>query len=359
MPDESTAPLRYVSEEWKGEIVGVPAMFMALGVFLRYPGKYMLEYFLEPALSRSILMTLTVFLTLFAVYVAYRFGAQFRADRRVLWDYSVNHLRIGTWVAGVNIMAVLLFPISPIIAKITHAFGLLLWGSYITWIVRMAVRGELRGGNLSGTVFLTTVATQSVVVVFMTIFGEHVSEFLPWLIMLNVLGIIFYWISFALMWVAGGFVEPLLNWVPQNNITHGALSITMLAAQMIEESMPGSLSYFHLVIQVAWVITSLFFLSSLFYELYLILSRKKQLLGFQLGNYARNFTYSMFFACSFYGYVYSHQSVMKDILNPSTLLAMGFVALFVNLWELTHQSSIVLFRRTRMNQLFRFDSENE
>lgn len=341
-------PLRYVSRTWQQEIIGVPAMFMALGVFLLYPGRHIIEYFLEPSLSRSVLDGLGTFLILFALYVVARFGAQLRLDARVLWNYSLDHFRIGTWVAGVNVLAVVMYPLAPLTAKITHLFAWLLCMLYMGWLVVMVVRGEFKSGNLSGTVFLATVAIQSLVVSFMTVFAEFIGDFLAMLIILNVLGIIFYWISFALMWVVGGFVEPLVHWVPQNNITHGALSITMLAAQMIENSIPGSLPYFHFVIQVAWVITSLLFLSSFIYELRLIILSKKPLLRFQLGNYARNFTYGMFFACSFYGYVYPHPSIMKEVLNPAALLALGFLVLFVNLWEVVHQISTVLIPRTSL-----------
>ncbi len=348
MESASGTPFRYVSRTWQQEIIGVPAMFMALGVFLLYPGKYIIGHFFEPTLGRSILDGLGIVLLLYALYVGARFGAQLRLDARVLWNFSHDHVRMGTWVAGVNILAVVMYPLAPLPAKITHLLAWFICVLYMGWLAMMVVRGKLKGGNLNGTVFLATVATQSLVVGSMTVFAGSIGEILAMLIIVNVLGIIFYWISFALMWVVGGFVEPVVNWVPQNNITHGALSITMLAAQMIENSIPGSLPYFHFVIQVAWVITSLLFFSSFLYEVSLIILRRKPLLQFQLGNYARNFTYGMFFACSFYGYAYPHPSIMKTVLNPPALLVLAFLVLFMNLWELVNQTSSALIPRTRL-----------
>ncbi|MEX1276257.1 MAG: hypothetical protein WEE20_10000 [Bacteroidota bacterium] len=348
MNSPRNTPLRYVSETWQQEIIGVPAIFMALGVFLLYPGKYIIGHFFNPPLDRTILDGLGIVLVLFALYVVARFGAQLWLDARVLWNFSPGHFRIGTWVAAVNIVAVVMYPIVPPVAIIAHLLAWLLWCVYMVWLMKMVVRGELKGGNLTGTVFLVTVATQSLVLGCMTVFAGHIGDLLPVLIVINVLGIIFYWISFALTWVVGGFVEPLVHWVPQNNITHGALSITMLAAQMIENSMPGSLPYFHFVIQAAWVITCLLLLLSLIYEVFLITNRKQPLLRFQPGNYARNFTYGMFFACSYYGYVYSHPSIMKTVMNPPALLTLGFLVLLVNAWEVMNHILTGLMPRTRL-----------
>lgn len=335
----------YASGVWGSEIIGVPAMFMALGIFLLYAGKYLFEVVFGQNISGTILVVLSLMLFIFAIYVIYLFIVQLIRDRKVLWNYTLNHFRMGTWVAGVNILASVLTPIAISAARLFYGIGCFLWVLYLIWLVKMVFKGDLKGGNVNGTVFLSTVATQSVVVAFMRVWPDHVTDFIYWLITLNVVGIIFYWIAFGLVWVVGGIVGPLVDWMPQNNITHGALSITMLAAQMIEDNMPGTLPYFHYVIQAAWVITAVFFIWFLLYEVYLLVSKKKQLLTFYLGNYARNFTYGMFFACSYYGYTYSHSSVMKDVLNPALLLLLAIVVLGVNVWELTHQISSSLFQR--------------
>lgn len=320
-------------------------MFMAFGILLRFPGPYLLEKTAGVLPAERIVAVLTVLLLVFALFVMIRFVMQAVRDLRVLWDYSANHFRIGTWVAGFAVLAALMHGLVPLIAQILFAVAIMLWVLYLAWLIGMALRERLQGGNLNGTVFLSTVATQSVVIAFMVVFPDQIAGFLPWLIMVNVFGIALYWISFALVWVAGGFRQPFREWVPQNNITHGALSISMLSAQMIEEALPGSLPYFHLVIQVAWVATALMVAGSLAYEVWLVAVRKAPLLEFQLGNYARNFTYGMFFACSFYGFMYPHPSVMKLVLDPSLLAILGLAVLAVNVWELGHQLSGVLARR--------------
>lgn len=336
---------QFASREWREEIIGVPAMFMAFGIFLRYPAPYLLERMVGSESSDRIVTVLGVLLLLFALFVVLRFLSQAKRDRRVLWDYSPNHFRMGTWVAGFAVLATLFHAQSLLLAQALFVVSVILWMLYLSWLTVMAFREKLQGGKLNGTVFLSTVATQSIVIAFMVIFPGHVADFLPWLIILNVFGIALYWISFSLVWVAGGFRRPFRQWVPQNNITHGALSITMLSAQMIEESIPGSLPYFHLVIQVAWVATALMVVGSHVYEVWLVIGRKVPLLNFHLGNYARNFTYGMFFACTYFGYMYPHPSIMKLVLDPGLLAILGTVVLAVNVWELGHQLLGVKFRR--------------
>lgn len=330
-----SANTRFASKVWKEEIVGVPAMFMAFGIFLLYPGPYLLQRVAGQKITELVVGVLVLLLVLFGMLVLYKFVTQVRMDVTVLWNYSTNLFRMGTWTAGVAVLAALASKHVPFLGYALFFLALLLWGFYLVWLVIMAGRNKLGGGNLNGTVFLSTVATQSVVVSFMTVFPDQIGDFLPWLIIMNVFGIALYWISFALVWVAQGFLRPLAEWVPQNNITHGALSITMLSAQMIEETIPGSLPYFHLVIQIAWAATSVLFLCSLAYEGRLVVTGKGSLLKFQLGNYARNFTYGMFFACSYYGYMYPNPSLMKLVLNPSLLLVLALIVLLVNMWELT------------------------
>lgn len=338
--------MQYASSIWGKEIIAVPAMIMALGIFLLYAGQFFFSHLIGETLSNEIIFVLSCSLGLFTLYFAHRFIHQIIKNRKVVWDYTLDHFTIGTWIAGVNIVGSIFLSIEPLLAKILFAIGITLWIFYMFWLVKMVFRGEMKSANLTGVVFLTTVATQSVVVTFIRVFPLHIADFIYGLISLNVLGIVFYWISFALVWVAPGIIEPLTKWVPQNNITHGALSITMLAAQMIEDNMPGTLPYFHFVIQAAWIAATVFFLLSIYYEIRLIVMHKKPLLKFRMSNYARNFTYGMFFACSYYGYTYQHPSIMKTFLNPTILFVLAVVVLLVNVWEMSNQIFISLFNRS-------------
>jgi hypothetical protein len=330
-------PQRFASRTWQAEIVGAPAMIMALGVFLRYPGMYLFERLMDPADARAVFVAGAYLLSFIAAFILVRFVQQAVLDRSILIGLTDEHFRIGTWVAGLNVLAATLSSVEPVWAEFAHAMAWPMWVLYAGWLVMMTVRRKLDPVRLNGTVFLSTVATQSMVIGFMTVHPGLVSDAIALLIVLNVLGIITYWISFTLTWVAGGLSDPLSGWVPQNNITHGALSITMLAAQMIEESMPGSLPYFHLVIQIAWCATALMVAASVVYELSLIRNRKKDLLRFRLGNYARNFTYAMFFASTYFGYFYSHPSIMKTFFSPSLLTMLALLVAAVNVWESFNQ----------------------
>ena len=320
-------------------------MVMAFGIFLLYPGQFLLHAAVGVERGESFLRFLSIGLALFAIFVLYRFAAQFVRDRTVLWDLTVDHIRIGTWIAGLNVLASIANRFDSLTASLLMVGGWIVWGGYIVWLLKMTVRRQFAGGDLNGSIFLTTVATQSIVISFVKVWPAGISDYIYLLISINVLGIVFYWISFALVWIASGIVGPIKNWIPQNNITHGALSISMLAAQMIEEHMPGTLPYFHFVIQIAWVTASVFVVSSLVLEIYLVVSETKDLLTFRMTNYARNFTYAMFFACTYYGYTYPQPSVMKTVLNPTLLLTLAGIVLIINVWELSHQLYETWFRR--------------
>lgn len=312
-------------------------MVMALGIFLMYPGRYLAESLMDHELARWTLLILTLAICAFGAYVIFRFAAQAVIDRTVLWNHTLDHIRIGTWVAGLNVLAVLFHGLIPLVAQVLHGLAWAVWIGYMIWLVQMTWKKQFVGGGLTGSLFLTTVATQSLIAGFVRVLPDHVSEWIYLLISMNVFGIILYWISFALVWIAGGFVGPVERWIPQNNITHGALSISMLAAQMIEERIPGTLPYFHYVIQLAWVTTTIFLVLALVYETTAVLRRTTDLLTFRMTNYARNFTWGMYFACTYYGYTYAPPSLMKGLLNPAMLTLLAVLVLTMNAWELGRQ----------------------
>lgn len=338
----------YASPGWRADIIGTPAMVMAYGICIVYPCQYILAFLFGDALREAIVLVLSGMLSLFALFVMFRFARQFARNRSVLWAHTIDHLRIGTWIAGLNVMSAVLAGIDIWVARFLHAAGCALWLLFVVWLVKMTIRKEFRNRDLNGSVFLSTVATQSVAIGFVRAWPDLVPEYIHLLISVNVIGIVFYWIAFGLVWVAGGLLGPIRDWAVQNHITHGALSISMLVAQMIEEAIPGTLPYFHFVIQVAWGTATLLVAAMMAYEISLIALRKKDLLAFNMKNYARNFTLGMYFACTFYGYSYSHPSIMKSLLTPEVLLAIAFVVATVNVWELGHQVYLLAFPSLRV-----------
>ncbi len=165
----------------------------------------------------------------------------------------------------------------------------------------------------------------------------HDEILLRGLLVLNALGIVLYCVFFYLIWIVHGVKAQIANWVPPNNITHGALSISLLAAEMIAVRMVTPSSLLHAAIDVIWVVDALLFMVIVVTELWLVVSGVQPLLSFQVSNFARNFTYGMFFACTYYGYTHIEQSIIQSICSPWMLLVLAGVVFVVNIWEVSRQ----------------------
>ena len=331
-----SATTRHASAAFGPELVGSPAIVMAIGIFLLFAARFLLEPLFEVELVNDIIWSGAILLGVFSAYLVTLFIMQLKKDHTVLWDYSPNFFRIGTWVAGTNVLARVLQPLSTIVGTVLSVAGWILWVLYMAWLIRAALRTRLHQ-EINGTAFLTTVATQSVVLNILGLWSGHGEVLLRGLLVLNALGIVLYCVFFYLIWIVRGVKLQIANWVPPNNITHGALSISLLAAEMIVVRMVAPSPLLHTAIDVVWVIDAALFVVIAVTELRLVISGMKPLLSFQVSNYARNFTYGMFFACTYYGYTRLEGSIMNSLFNPGMLLVLAGVVFIVNIWEVSRQ----------------------
>jgi hypothetical protein len=53
----------------------------------------------------------------------------------------------------------------------------------------------------------------------------------------------------------------------------------------------------------------------------------------EYGNYARNFTYGMYFACTWYGFRNIEGFLARRVFSDGWFLALALVVLALNLWE--------------------------
>lgn len=323
-------------------LVASPGMVMALGIFLKFSGVFLLEKVLnEPLLSYS-LTALAILLGAWAAYLAYLLIDQAFKNRKVVWDYTVAHFAIGTWVAGINVWSTVIAPISHETAMAANAVGWALWVLYMIWLMKMVFHTEQRM-KVHGVIFLTTVATQSVVVSTSVIYPDA-SQLLRVLLALNIFGVVLYCIHFYMIWIMNGVKYQLENWVPPNNITHGALSITILATELIAINNPD-VPYLKTAISITWIIAACLFLIVFLIELSKLLKTPTAILTFQMPNYARNFTYGMFFACTYVGYMKLPELVMHQVFSGTALLILAMVVLLVNGWEVGHQIRVTSLAR--------------
>lgn len=331
-----SATTRYASAAFGPELVGSPAIVMAIGIFLLFAARFLLEPLVDAELVNDIVWSGAILLGMFSVYLVILFIVQLKKDHTVLWDYSPNFFRIGTWVAGTNVLARVLQPLSTIAGTVLSIAGWILWLLYMTWLIRTVLRNRLHQ-EINGTAFLTTVATQSVVLNILGLWSGYDAILLRGLLVLNALGIVLYCVFFYLIWIVRGVKLQIANWVPPNNITHGALSISLLAAEMIAVRTVSLAPFLRTSIDVVWVIDAVLFVGIAVTELWLVVSGVKTLLSFQISNYARNFTYGMFFACTYYGYTHLEASIMNSLFNPGMLLMLAGVVCIVNIWEVSRQ----------------------
>ncbi len=328
------------------DLVASPGMVMAFGIFINFSCSFLLEKFLTGSLLSYSLAVLAVLLGGWAAYLAYRLVDQAFNNRKAVWNYTVGHFAIGTWVAGTNVWSMTIEPVSHGTAMAANAVGWTLWVLYMIWLAKMVRHTEHRM-KINGLVFLTTVATQSVVVSTSVIY-PNASQLLYVLLALNILGIVFYCfycVQFCLVWIVIGVKQQLQNWVPPNNITHGALSISILAAELIAINNPD-VPYLQTAIEVTWVLTASLFLIVFLIELNKLLRKPKTILSFQIPNYARNFTYGMFFACTYVGYTRLPGLVMHQVFSGPALFILAGVVLLVNVWELSHQIQVTSAKPT-------------
>jgi hypothetical protein len=270
-------------------------------------------------------------LTALYAFIAVLFVLQLRRDPEVLWSCTVDHFAIGTWVAGTNVLARVIHPAYPVVGKGLTIAGWLLALMYAYWVT-MAIGRTTLFERVNGIAFLTTVALQSVVLTSGAFLAEPSEGVLRGLFVLNVIGLLVYAFCFSRVWTLSTIRRQIETWAPVNNITHGALSISVLAAETLAAKMAAPPAFLLRAIETVWAVSACFFVTTLLLEVGLI-ARGRNLLSFRVSNYARNFTYGMFFACTYHGVTHFPQSLMGTIVTRPALLVLAVMVAAVNLWE--------------------------
>ncbi|TDK59779.1 hypothetical protein E2K98_17795 [Bacillus salipaludis] len=224
--------------------------------------------------------------------------------REIHYSNPINRFGIGTWVAGTSICTILIakqFTEWALIAKIISYFNFCLWFFYV--LICIQAFFELNSKRLSekvhGILLLTTVSTQSLVLVMSSVYKKVPIAVDHFFIML---GLCFYLISAFiivkryLMKSSSWSIEK--DWNNTNCILHGALSITGLAcirSQSVNEQ----------VIIAIWVCAATIFVIVESIEIYRMYKRMKSLglktaiFIYDLSQWSRVFTFGMFFTFTY------------------------------------------------------------
>lgn len=243
-------------------------------------------------------------LSLFAIaaFIAWSdAGAWMRGTFHWHTDVPGDRFGIGTWVAGGSLLAetvLLAFPGWRTVAIVLAVLSLLVWLWFLTVIARAfreIVPSPARH-HVTGYILLSTVATQAVAIVAPALFPGEVPR--PLLAVPVILGYLLYVLGASLVaqryrpdhsWSLAD------DWDTSNCILHGAMSISGLAG-IVTGVLPSPW------IDATWLWVAAVFLMIEGIELARARSRvrrygwRKGLLTYHVSQWARNFTFGMFYA---------------------------------------------------------------
>ncbi|HET7627178.1 MAG TPA: hypothetical protein VFK44_02215 [Bacillales bacterium] len=147
----------------------------------------------------------------------------------------LNRFAIGTWIAGTSVLGNVLVKHSPawrVFLESLALFNIVLWLGYVV-LCLVTFHHMFRApyvNRVHGVLLLSTVSTQSIVLLVHNVFAVFSDTINALLVSL---GVFFYMIGFALIiyrFRRLGRNELIHDWLPSNCILHGAMSITGLAA---------------------------------------------------------------------------------------------------------------------------------
>src|SRR5690625_3913689 len=203
---------------------------MANGIFLI--GAVKAFPLLDILLGRYLAFILLIIWMVIYVRLSIQF---FRLDFLIPYlRHPVDSFTIGTWIAGVSVLCNVLLRYFPEILMVTQAIALLntvLWLFFLVNCLhnfKRLIGKELEHG-VHGAILLSTVGTQSIIILLNNVFFQFPSYFIIGVI---VLGLLFY-IKGIILMIKGYLIRQNWtladNWANTNCIIHGALSITGLA----------------------------------------------------------------------------------------------------------------------------------
>lgn len=215
----------------------------------------------------------------------------------------INRFAIGTWIAGTSICMIVVsqqnFNWEIFVETITF-INIGFWILYMIICLKTfyEIAKKRVANKVHGILLLTTVSTQSVVILLNTVF-DTVPTYVSRSIIL--LGIVLYLISiwFIIKRYAKEFWLLENDWNNTNCILHGAISITGIAS-LVSNSVPYPL------VLLIWICASITFVMIEFIECQRGVKRiklfgfKKGLFTYNVTQWARIFTFSMYYTLTYY-----------------------------------------------------------
>ena len=274
------------------------AIAMAIGIFVLGA----LQRLPVPVATLTQLLTLEG-LIVWAYIAASYVRSYFRGTFHNHTDDPVGCFAVGTWVAGTAVLARLIAIVLPVWRPLVLALAvltLLVWLWYLVLITRRyrIILDSPSRLHTTGRVLLATVSTQSLVLLIEQLFPGQVPVVLAagliWL------GYLFYGLGFVLIlqrYLRQAHWRLADDWDNTNCILHGAMSITVLAA-LESRALPDSL----ILATWLWVLAMFVVVEGI--EIARLVARvraygwRRAVATYQVSQWARNFTFGMFYAAT-------------------------------------------------------------
>ncbi|MCM3569276.1 hypothetical protein [Neobacillus mesonae] len=307
---------------------------MAIGIFiqgvlLNYLGSSFFQHNLGKILS---IINLSLWFAFILSFFITCLDGKFKDEH---YSNPINRFGMGTWVAGTSISGVLFFKQFSqwgIISEIIAFINIILWGIYIAISLKTFVEifQTKSYRNVHGILLLTTVSTQSIVLLVNTVFKG-----LPSFANLSLLIIGFCLYLVCVFFILNRYFHRSwsieMDWNNTNCILHGALSITGVACIA---SGNVHIDLIRFIWRAAFIL--LLLVESIEgYRLFRRINRfgfKNAIFIYDVSQWSRVFTFAMFytFTALFHGHLFIGSIVIDTILKAGV-----WVILLLLIIELT------------------------
>jgi len=327
---------------------GSGAIVMAIGIFIN--GAIVHFPFLNTEFAPALAMIL--FLLFLFIAISYIVDTLQGKVSKMHFANPVGSFAVGTWIAGTSVCGIALcqrLPEWKPLVQVLVIGNIGLWCYFVYRAVGSFLHFFSAGAwrKVHGVLFLSTVSTQSLVIVWKAAFGASTAYALiaPWVILF---GVLLYVVSFYLILrryaAEGADIDLDGGWFNTNCITHGAMSITGLASA-VSGVVPPDLTLLIWVWAVSWFVII---------ELVEVVRavKRTRLHGLAIGlfiydptQWSRNFTFGMLYAFSL-NFKISQSAASGTLLIPlhqAVLQYFAWVVLILLLLE------IFVFFRDRLS----------
>ncbi len=271
------------------------AVVMAIGIFVL--GAWQQLPIPVAALTRLFALALAV---LWA-FIAASFAATFRRGASAAYTSDpVGGFAIGTWVAATAVLGTVLLDAlawrAGAVCLTVAALLLGLWYLPLVWRGFLSIVAGLARQRVTGVVLLSTVSTQSLVLVGYALWPERLPSWV-WVAFIGV-GLLFY--ALGLMLILRRYLPArgwrlADDWDNTNCIVHGAMSITGLAGLST-----GALPLSWILFAWLWALAAFAVVEAIEIARAVVRVRaygwRRGLCSYHVSQWARNFTFGMLYA---------------------------------------------------------------